>query len=483
MLEQLIETTKGLYHLLKNSHTPDNVNVLILRHLGVVNFHSAGMNSMLKRAWRKLWNVCDERNRTTSDESSGSAANQLIVQAERFKAHVEAPKGKNYAFNEMMLPYDYEKIRDKFVKPEGLAPLDNEIMFLRNFDQDHEFFHITSQIDPNLKARIERGEFIDLERLLPKDKSLGRNDDLNKQLYNLITQGTSSFLDAPMPKNAAKINGIRKWDQAFRVYAAIYTHANPERASEIWQYIYVIHTAAASNPWDNVYYYNVNFQELMASKPWRSWGKTYTQGWNMAFNNSNSQYNYYQSQNSAQSTHTGMNEEILQFENFDITNVVSPVNTQVLEELLLLSNYDKQETAFLLNGFRNGFSTGYKGQENVKIKSPNLKFRGVGNPTILWNKVMKEVKAQRYAGPFEEIPFEYFIQSPIGLIPKDGGKDTRLIFHLSYPRSRNISVNANTPKDMRTVAYPDFNDAIQLCIKAGKGCNIAKSDMKSAFRN
>ena len=171
----------------------------------------------------------------------------------------------------MMLPYDYEKIRDKFVKPEGLAPLDNEIMFLRNFDQDDEFFHIASQIDPHLKARIERGEFIDLKRLLPKDKSLGRNDDLNKQLYNLITQGTSSFLDAPMPKNAVKINGICKWDQAFRVYAAIYTHANPERASEIWQYMYVIHTAAASNPWGNVYYYDVNFRELMASKPWRSW--------------------------------------------------------------------------------------------------------------------------------------------------------------------------------------------------------------------
>ena len=159
------------------------------------------------------------------------------------------------------------------------------------------------------------------------------------------------------------------------------------------------------------------------------------------------------------------------------------MNTQVLEELLLLSNYDKQETAFLLNGFRNGFSIGYKGQENVKIKSPNLKFRGVGNPTILWNKVMKEVKGQRYAGPFEEIPFQYFIQSPIRLVPKDGGKDTRLIFHLSHPRGRNISVNAKTPKDMCTVPYPDFNDAIQLCIKAGKGCNITKSDMESAFRN
>ena len=100
----------------------------------------------------------------------------------------------------------------------------------------------------------------------------------------MITQGTNSYLEPPSIKSA-KISNIRKWDQAFRVFAAIYTHANPERASEIWQYVYVIHTAAAANHWDNVYYYDINFRELMASKPWRSWGKIYTQGWNMAFNN------------------------------------------------------------------------------------------------------------------------------------------------------------------------------------------------------
>ena len=201
---------------------------------------------------------------------------------------MEVPKGN---FTNLLLPYDYEKLRDKFVKPEGLAPLDSEVLFLRNFDQDDEFFHITSQIDPTLKAKIEKGEFIDLERLLPKNRSLGRGqDDLNKQLFQLITQGTNTYLDPPAVKNG-KINSVKKWDQAFRVYAAIYTRANPERASEIWQYIYVIHTAASTNPWDNVYFYDINFRELMASKPWRSWGKTYTQGWNMAFNNNSGWHN------------------------------------------------------------------------------------------------------------------------------------------------------------------------------------------------
>ena len=106
---------------------------------------------------------------------------------------------------------------------------------------------------------------------------------MNKQLFQLIAQGTQSYLCPPNDsRGGMKINSVKKWDQAFRVYAAIYTQANPTRSSEIWQYVYVIHTAATSNPWDNVAFYDITFRELMASKPWRSWGKTYTQGWNMA---------------------------------------------------------------------------------------------------------------------------------------------------------------------------------------------------------
>ena len=223
------------------------------------------------------------------DDGPDKVADQLLVQAEKFKAQVEAPKGKDNFFD-LMMPYDYDKLRSKFVKPQGLAPLDNEILFLRNFDQDDEFFHVTSQIEPNLRQKIERGEFVDLERLLPGDRTLGRpgsGDDLNRQLFQLISQGTGNYLEPPVPKTG-KINSVQKWEQAFRVFAAIYTNANPGRASEIWQYVYVIHTAAAANPWDNVYFYDINFCELMTSKPWRSWGKTYTQGWNMAFNNNNS---------------------------------------------------------------------------------------------------------------------------------------------------------------------------------------------------
>ena len=176
--------------------------------------------------------------------------------------------------------------------------------------------------------------------------------------------------------------------------------------------------------------------------------------------------------------------ETLYYENFDIHSVVTPVNPETLRELLEESQYDADETKFLYESFKYGFSICYEGSSEAKITSQNLKFNGVGNETVLWNKVMKEVKLKRYAGPFERIPFQdHFIQSPIGLVPKDGGADTRLIFHLSHPRDRGTSVNANTPEDLCKVVYPMFDDAIKLCLEEGKDCKLGKSDAKAAFRN
>ena len=168
----------------------------------------------------------------------------------------------------------------------------------------------------------------------------------------------------------------------------------------------------------------------------------------------------------------------------DLENIITPVNVSELENLLVETNYDREETRFLVDGFKNGFDLGYVGPQDIKQKSNNLKFI-IGDKTELWNKVMKEVKEGRYAGPFTNPPFENFIQSPIGLVPKDGGKKTRLIFHLSHPRDldKGISVNGNIPEHLCKVSYKKLDDAIRLCIKEGKGCYLGKSDMSSAFRH
>ena len=154
-----------------------------------------------------------------------------------------------------------------------------------------------------------------------------------------------------------------------------------------------------------------------------------------------------------------------------------------LKELLTITNYDVEETNFLIDGFTDGFDICYTGPEDVKQESNNLKFT-IGDKTELWNKVMKEVKEGRYAGPFNKPPFDTYIQSPIGLVPKDKGKKTRLIFHLSHPRdsTKGISVNAHIPKSICRVTYKKLDDAVRLCIKEGKGCYLGKSGHVFCFQ-
>ena len=172
------------------------------------------------------------------------------------------------------------------------------------------------------------------------------------------------------------------------------------------------------------------------------------------------------------------------FENFDLTNIITPINADAVKKLLIEAEYGVEKTEFLYYSFSRGFSLQYNGPTDVKMKSPNLKLN-VGNHIILWNKVMKEVRLNRFAGPFKEIPFESYIQSPIGLVPKDHSHDTRLIFHLSYPKQGTTSVNVNTPSELCTVKYTEFDTAVQLCLSYTSDNNpiyLSKSDAQSAFR-
>ena len=164
-------------------------------------------------------------------------------------------------------------------------------------------------------------------------------------------------------------------------------------------------------------------------------------------------------------------------------SVVTPVNPSKFKNLLVESGYPEREIDFLYNGFTQGFDIGYRGPiRGIQCKAPNLKLR-VGSKIVLWNKIIKEVRKKHFTGPFNDRPpFDDFIQSPVGLVPKGDGSDTRLIFHLSYPRSGS-SINSETPKDLCSVHYPDFAQAIRACVKLGVACKLAKSDAVSALRN
>ena len=153
---------------------------------------------------------------------------------------------------------------------------------------DDEFFHLTCHVDANLKLKIQRGEFVELEKLLNKDKF--RNSGGFGQRMELVSRGGETFI-MPAADRESKITNVRHWEQAFRIYAAIYSQANPSRAAEIWQYVYVINSAASAYVWDNVASYDFTFRQLMSCNPMRSWANIYHQMWNLTMRDAIPKFN------------------------------------------------------------------------------------------------------------------------------------------------------------------------------------------------
>ena len=156
------------------------------------------------------------------------------------------------------------------------------------------------------------------------------------------------------------------------------------------------------------------------------------------------------------------------YENLNLEDIEMPVKVLELVRLLRSANYPQNKIDILKQGFTEGFDIGYQGPESRQSLSDNLPFT-IGNKTELWNKLMKEVKLKRVAGPFKKIPFENFIQSPIGLVPKAGNK-TRLIFHLSYSFDKQNqdklgSLNEHTPQEICKVKYKDLDYVIHTYLR------------------
>ena len=92
----------------------------------------------------------------------------------------------------------------------------------------------------------------------------------------------------------------------------------------------------------------------------------------------------------------------------------------------------------------------------------------------------KEIQLGRIVGPFDGQPFPVFHASPLGLIPKKVPGEFRLIHHLSFPEGK--SINSHIPQIASSVHYANIDDAIRLIWRTGRGCALAKTDIKNVFR-
>ena len=145
-----------------------------------------------------------------------------------------------------------------------------------------------------------------------------------------------------------------------------------------------------------------------------------------------------------------------------------------------LKGYNETKRRFLFLGLMFGFKLHYRGPFTSKY-SDNHK-SALARPNEVLEKLQKEHKKGHIEGPFSKPPFEPFIISPIGLVPKKDSGKYRMIHDLSHPKHDGTSVNAHIPREYCAVKYEDFDVVADLIVKNGPGCYIGKIDIESAFR-
>ena len=133
----------------------------------------------------------------------------------------------------------------------------------------------------------------------------------------------------------------------------------------------------------------------------------------------------------------------------------------------------------LISGFKFGFRINSL-FSNYDTNYPKNHRSSRENSDVVNKKLDKEISLGRIVGPFDNPPFNNFVCSPLGLVPKKEIGEFRLIHDLSFPRGD--SVNSHIPEEFTSVSYQNIETVIELVQRFGFNCLMSKADIKDAFR-
>ena len=159
-------------------------------------------------------------------------------------------------------------------------------------------------------------------------------------------------------------------------------------------------------------------------------------------------------------------------------NIPTPVKWAKLE--LWLEGYSDLDKDFLTTGYRYGFQLGFDGP-NCPQDSPNLPSAFQHDKFVSQN-ISDELNKGRLGGPFATKPFSNLKLSLLGIFTKKNPGEFRMIHHLSFLRNSGASINENIAEEFISVSYASIQDAISKIKTLGKGCLLAKTDVRSALR-
>lgn len=150
-------------------------------------------------------------------------------------------------------------------------------------------------------------------------------------------------------------------------------------------------------------------------------------------------------------------------------------------ERCLASHPDRAYCDYLLKGMKEGFRVGFQYDSHTCKRSKANMLSASKNPEVVEKYLDNEVQLGRVVGPLELDAHPKVQTSRFGVIekPHQPGK-YRLIVDLSDPEGS--SVNDGIEREICTLHYTSVEEAMARVCARGRGTNLAKFDIESAFR-
>ena len=147
---------------------------------------------------------------------------------------------------------------------------------IRSAGIDENYLVIGSHVDQALQEKIVNNEFVDFAKLLPRNRFSSEDNRLE-----LVSKGGATYFVPAADKDNTIISNFSRWKQAFRVFSNIFTRVHPQKVTQLIQYNHIIHLAANTYVWDNVYMYNKEFRMHISHFSQRNWSVILQQAWSM----------------------------------------------------------------------------------------------------------------------------------------------------------------------------------------------------------
>ena len=136
---------------------------------------------------------------------------------------------------------------------------------------------------------------------------------------------------------------------------------------------------------------------------------------------------------------------------------------------------DPEFVEYILSGIANGFRIGYSYSEFKCTSAKRNMLSATENKGVVEKYLAKECKAGTVIGPVDKTSVHLHINR-FGVIPKPNRPgEWRLIVDLSHPEDASVS-------DGILPSLCSIDDALALIIDKGRGTQLAKLDLESAYR-